>query len=101
LWGLVPPETVTTAEQCPDGVARVETMHSFLNSLASALTWGIYTPITIRATCAGGDDNDAAGAADVLVPASATREQRTEAMTRAVTLSAERQAPVYVRFATH
>jgi hypothetical protein len=51
LWGLVPPEEVDGATECPGGVARVETEHSFLNSIASGLTWGIYTPITIRVIC--------------------------------------------------
>ncbi|MGH7551487.1 MAG: Bor family protein, partial [Longimicrobiales bacterium] len=53
LWGLVPPTPVATASQCTNGVAKVETQHSFLNSLASGLTWGIYTPITIQVWCAG------------------------------------------------
>jgi hypothetical protein len=52
LYGLVPPEQVDGREICPAGVATVETEHSFLNSIAAGLTWGIYTPITIRVTCA-------------------------------------------------
>lgn len=57
LAGLVPPDVVETASRCPDGVARVETKHSFLNSLANVLTWGIYSPMSIEVTCAapGGD----------------------------------------------
>ena len=31
IGGLVPPETVETAERCPDGVAKVETKQSLLN----------------------------------------------------------------------
>ena len=30
IGGLVPPETVETAERCPDGVAKVETKQTFL-----------------------------------------------------------------------
>ncbi len=58
IGGLVPPTTVETASKCPNGVARVETKHSFPNMLASFLTGGIYTPISIKATCAatGGGD---------------------------------------------
>jgi Bor protein len=52
IGGLVPPKTVSTAAQCPSGVARVETQHSFLNWLVGALTGGIFTPMTIVATCA-------------------------------------------------
>ena len=52
LGGLVPPETIETMEKCPNGVARVETRHSFLNQVANAITMGIYTPMEIIVTCA-------------------------------------------------
>ena len=52
IYGLVPPKTVETAAKCPSGVAKVETRQSFLNGLVGALTLGIYTPMTIKVTCA-------------------------------------------------
>jgi len=53
--GLVPPKTVEAREQCgAAGVARVETQHSFLNSLVAALTFSIFTPMQIDVTCAQG-----------------------------------------------
>lgn len=52
VYGLVPPSTVETASKCPHGVARIETQRSFLNLLAEALTFGIYTPMQITVTCA-------------------------------------------------
>jgi hypothetical protein len=52
IYGLVPPSTVSTAEKCPNGVAKVETQQSFVNQLVGLLTFGIYTPMDIRATCA-------------------------------------------------
>ena len=52
IYGLVPPSTVETKAQCPNGVARVETQHSFLNMLASFVTFDLYTPISITVTCA-------------------------------------------------
>ena len=52
LGGLVPPETIETMEKCPNGVARVETRHSFLNQVANAITMGLYTPMEIIVTCA-------------------------------------------------
>jgi hypothetical protein len=61
IGGLVPPSTVNVAQDCPQGVSRVETQLSFLNGLIGGLTWGIYTPMTIRVTCAAGG---AASAAD-------------------------------------
>ena len=52
LWGLRPPLIVETASRCTNGVAKVETQHSFLNGLATVLTLGIYTPMQIDVTCA-------------------------------------------------
>lgn len=52
LAGLVPPETMDVEEECPNGVARVETEQSFLNQVAAGITGGIYTPMTLRVTCA-------------------------------------------------
>lgn len=52
IYGLVPPSVVETAAKCPSGVALVETKHSVLNQLVNVLTFGIYTPIDIKVTCA-------------------------------------------------
>lgn len=51
IFGLVPPKELNVKDQCPRGVSKVETEHSFLNGLVAAL-WGIYTPIHVRVTCA-------------------------------------------------
>jgi hypothetical protein len=52
IFGLIAPETVATASTCKNGVAKVETQHSFLNMLASFVTFNLYTPIQIDVTCA-------------------------------------------------
>lgn len=52
IYGLVPPSTVETMEQCPAGVAQVDTQLSFPNQLVNFLTFGIYTPMEIVVTCA-------------------------------------------------
>lgn len=54
VFGLVAPKLVETAAKCPTGVSKVETQHSFLNGLVAILTFSIYTPISIRVTCAEG-----------------------------------------------
>jgi hypothetical protein len=54
IYGLVPPETISSAQQCKNGVARVETEQSFLNGLVAGLTFGIYTPMHIKVTCGTG-----------------------------------------------
>ena len=56
IYGLVPPSTVETMEQCPAGVAQVDTQLSFPNQLVNFLTLGIYTPMEIVVTCA--DDRE-------------------------------------------
>lgn len=52
VYGLVPPKTVETTSKCPKGVAKVSTQLTFPNQLVGFLTWGIYTPMEITATCA-------------------------------------------------
>ena len=52
IFGLVPPSTVSTQAQCAKGVAKVETQISFLNGLAQMLTFSLYTPMSIKVTCA-------------------------------------------------
>jgi hypothetical protein len=53
VYGLVPPPVVSVNSDCPNGVARVETEHSFVNGLVAALTWQIYTPMHVKVTCSG------------------------------------------------
>src|SRR2546430_17728830 len=50
--GLIPPSTVQTASKCPNGAAKIETQLSFVNQLVAWLTAYIYTPMTIKVTCA-------------------------------------------------
>jgi len=52
IYGLVPPSTVETQQKCPKGVSKVETQLSFPNMLVSALTFSIYTPMSVKVTCA-------------------------------------------------
>ncbi len=52
IYGLVPPSPVETAAKCPNGVAKIETQISFVNGLVGVLTLGIYTPMSIKVTCA-------------------------------------------------
>ena len=59
IFGLVPPSTVETAQQCPNGVSVVETKISFLNGLVSGITFNLYTPMTIEVTCAAGGMSEA------------------------------------------
>ena len=53
LGGLVGHPEVYVRKLCPAGAAKIETFRSVGNGLIGALTLGIYTPRTIRITCAG------------------------------------------------
>lgn len=98
-YGLVPPPVVQTASKCPNGVAKVETQHSFLNSLVGGITFGIVTPITIEVQCAaaggraGRDD-----AAAVLDADGASPAELEKAFNQAIRKAQSEDAPVYVRF---
>ena len=93
VYGLVPPPVVETAARCTNGVAKVETQHSFLNVLAHIVTFGLYTPMQIDVTCAA--RGTASAESVIKVEPGRTVEQ---ALSQALLLSAEKEAPVYVQF---
>jgi hypothetical protein len=93
IFGLVPPNVVSTAQQCPNGVAKVETQHSFLNGLVAFLTWSLYTPIEIKATCAAAGGRD-----DANLPVVKAGADKAAAMQDAVKLSIQKDTPVLVKF---
>lgn len=99
VYGLVPPSTVSTAAQCPGGVSRVETQHSFVNQLVGFLTLGIYTPMEIKVTCATGGSASAGEATPELrVPAGATEADVMRVMGAAADRTAATGRPVFVQF---
>lgn len=100
LYGLVPPATVETITQCPNGVASVTTQLSFLNQVAAALTGGIYTPMSIRATCAaaGVTMTTPDPARTIAAVPGASAEQLAEAFNEAVLMAREDGKPAYVTF---
>ncbi|MFP4227315.1 MAG: Bor/Iss family lipoprotein [Salinivenus sp.] len=95
--GLVPPSVVETAQECENGVARVETRLSFPNMLVGSLTFGIFTPMHIKATCATSESMSQA-APRVTIPESATEKEIREALDLAATQSADVDQSVPVRF---
>jgi len=86
VLGLVPPKAVETASRCPNGAARVETQLSFLNQLVGFLTFGIYTPMSIKVTCAaaGTASANADPALEIVVSGDAAGDDVLQAMTAAV-----------------
>lgn len=61
LFGLVAPAPVNVQGTCSSGVSQVVTQRSFLNGLVGGVTYGIYTPVDIRAQCASGPVQGATG----------------------------------------
>ena len=55
LGGLVAPKPVKAEAACSHGVARVETSRSFSNVVFTVLTVGLYSPMSMRITCAAAD----------------------------------------------
>lgn len=99
VFGLVPPSTVETASRCPNGVARVETHLSFVNQLVALITGYIYTPMTIRVTCAGpGTSMEEAERSQLMIKDGANLEEKQRAIRDAAELSAREGQPVLIKF---
>lgn len=97
--GLVSPEDVDAAEDCPNGVAIIETELSFLNQLVGALTMGIYTPMRIVVTCAA--EYSSSGElpeADITVSEDASEEEVTDALADAANEATKSGEMVVVQF---
>ena len=99
IYGLVPPSTVSTASQCPNGVARVETQLSFVNQLVGLLTLGIYTPMEIVVTCAASRSASAGSPpeSDFVDFDAASPTGFEEALALAITRSLDEGRPIYTR----
>ncbi len=98
VYGLVPPKTVAAAAECPNGIAMVETELSFVNQLVNFLTFGIYTPMHIKVTCAaaGGSAFNDAITPDIVVPKGATTADIVQGFAEAADIVNLTGIPVYV-----
>lgn len=100
IYGLVPPSTVETAAKCPNGVAIVETQHSFLNQVVAGLTFGIYTPIQITVTCAERPATSMIDfKQDITIPGDATAAEIQAYFSRAADQAVRTHQPVVVGMA--
>lgn len=95
-WGLIPPPVVETAAGCPTGIAKVETLHSFLNQVVYILTSGIVAPMTIKVTCAAGGMREDADASAVSLNRDASLEENQQVLTEA--LERVGGGPLWVQF---
>ncbi len=95
LWGLVAAPEINVAAQCPRGIARVDTELSFVNALATIVTFGIYSPRSVTVTCASGS---ASLNGRVIEVAGTDINARLAAMNAATEASVRTGEPVFVRF---
>lgn len=99
VYGIVPPPTVSVAQECPQGAAIVETQQSVVNGLVSVVTFGLVTPMQITVTCAAESRAAVAEATETVTVAEAeTVAEVQEAFAEAADLAVETGAPVVVRF---
>jgi hypothetical protein len=100
--GLVPPSVVNVAQECSSGVAMVETKLSFLNMVAAAVTFSIYSPMSITVTCAAGSavmpDDVRVVELDMSREAPDFEAGMKQALSDAARSSRDEQQPVYVNF---
>ena len=94
IFGLVPPSVTETAQKCPNGVSKVETQQTFLNGVVRFLTFGIYTPMAIKVTCAAKSSADAGA----VIRAGENGGTAAEVVQRAAELSWRLDAPVMIEF---
>ena len=100
IYGLVPPSVVEAQSECENGVARVETQMSFVNGLVGALTFSIYTPMTVIVMCAADDMSSAAvdSASVVTVPYGSDYAEIMDAFGQAADKALVAEQPAYVQF---
>ena len=85
--------------KCTHGVAKVETQQSFVNGLVGIITFGIYTPMEIKVTCAAGSSSMIPSEMhDIVVDTNASDEQVLDAFSRAANLTVMTGQPVFVKY---
>lgn len=98
IAGLVPPAVVNADDYCSNGVAKVETRHSFLNMVAQMVTFSIYSPMEITVTCASASSGIPSNSTTLELAADASAEEIQSAYSEAALLSSASEEPVYLNF---
>ncbi len=99
IAGLVPPDIIHAEQHCANGVARVETRHSFLNMVAQFVTFSLYSPMEITVVCAAPTRADATTETQMIeVAKNSAPDVVIETFNEAAKRSAESKQPVYVSF---
>lgn len=97
IAGLVPPDLVDATEHCSNGVAKVETRHSFLNLVAQAITFSLFSPMEITVTCATGGMSVTTDNTSLELARNSTEEVKQQTYNDAVSISSKMNKPVYIQ----
>lgn len=97
IAGLVPPDMIDATEHCSNGVAKVETRHSFLNLVAQAVTFSLFSPMEITVTCATGGMSMNAEDTSIELEKNSAEEIKEQTYSDAVALSSKTNKPVYIQ----
>jgi hypothetical protein len=98
IFGLVPAPEIDVRQECPTGVAIIETEQSFINGLVSIVTFGIYTPQHVRITCASRTALLPSGVRNIQIPATATAAASAAIARDAAELAIETNSTVVLHF---
>jgi hypothetical protein len=98
IYGLVPPPPLNVANECTGGVSRVETVHTFVEGLVGAITFGIFTPMSYVVTCASGGSAALPTERVINVAKGASAEAQSAAIEQAAQQAAATGDAVYVQF---
>jgi hypothetical protein len=98
IYGLVSPSTIAAQLKCKHGVAKVETQLSFVNQLVGFITFGIYTPMEIKVTCAASSSMGELNQPDIILDENASTSAVQSAFLRATDLAVSTGKPVYVMY---
>lgn len=97
--GLATPGAqIDAAQQCQNGVAMVETEVSFLNQLATFVTFNLYSPMSVTVSCAaGGSMSSLMTPPDFQVPSDVDEMGTARVLHEAALTSAKTAEPVRVK----
>jgi hypothetical protein len=96
LWGIVPAKPIDVRQQCPGGVATVETQQTFMNGFVQVLTLGIYSPQYLKVTCAATAAR--ADAIELRLASDASDAERVRFMSDAIARSVETGLTVVLHY---
>lgn len=97
IAGLIPPDMIDATEHCSNGVAKVETRHSFLNLVAQAITFSLFAPMEITVTCSTGGMSATTDDTSMELAKNSTTEVKKQTYSDAVTISSKMNKPVYIQ----